>query len=459
MIGIQRLSSRLAGSHRNATVRAGDTAPWQRQAEVPPYARRGSRLIEDFESAASFTRVSGSGTASDISAAIEAPANGHYDLSQFRTGTQAVLFNPGDGATTYWRKALPSIPFDPAGNWRLTLNVKLVNPDAGNMGIWLRFYNDAGYTARVHTSQTYTSSSDNWRQLVLTKTSGWTFAGGGTFSSPMVGLEIVCVAAAGQAEGVILDNLMLSYDDAPCVVMEFDDGASGVYTVAYPILRQYGVRASAHIITDAVRATGKMQWHQIRELAAAGWDISPHADTTDHHTTWAGRTQANLSATYDLAAQLAIIQTAQSDLQAQGIAGAGLNVFCVPGSAWDNSTLAAMATAGITICEVSGSMPAIGALPIPNAKLGCYHANLGSGQTGGGWASVKSTIDSKLGAGLPLWLIGHDVVPSSTTPGAQDVRAGHLQAVVAYIRAAYPHVPWLTLSEFAALQSGVSVRA
>jgi peptidoglycan/xylan/chitin deacetylase (PgdA/CDA1 family) len=64
---------------------------------------------------------------------------------------------------------------------------------------------------------------------------------------------------------------------AKCVALTFDDGGLDNYTVAFPLLKQYGLRATFFVITKTVGAEGQMNWEQLREMAAAGMSIQSHS--------------------------------------------------------------------------------------------------------------------------------------------------------------------------------------
>lgn len=62
-----------------------------------------------------------------------------------------------------------------------------------------------------------------------------------------------------------------------CVALTFDDGWSGVYRYAYPILRRYGGTATIYVYTNYVDAGGRsISWAQYKEMLAAGFEIGSH---------------------------------------------------------------------------------------------------------------------------------------------------------------------------------------
>ena len=64
------------------------------------------------------------------------------------------------------------------------------------------------------------------------------------------------------------------------VVLTFDDGWQGVYTIAFPILKKYGFPATLFVYTDLVNGNKKtLSWAQVAELDRGGVDIQCHTKT------------------------------------------------------------------------------------------------------------------------------------------------------------------------------------
>jgi len=63
------------------------------------------------------------------------------------------------------------------------------------------------------------------------------------------------------------------------VIITFDDSYLDNYTVAFPLLQEYGFAATFFIITDYVDhgLSRYMSWEQIREMEAAGMEIGSHS--------------------------------------------------------------------------------------------------------------------------------------------------------------------------------------
>jgi len=67
---------------------------------------------------------------------------------------------------------------------------------------------------------------------------------------------------------------------AKAVVLTFDDGWEGVYSIAYPILKKYGFPATLFLYTDLINGNKKtLNWAQVAELDTGGIDIQCHTKT------------------------------------------------------------------------------------------------------------------------------------------------------------------------------------
>ncbi len=61
------------------------------------------------------------------------------------------------------------------------------------------------------------------------------------------------------------------------VIITFDDGDISVYTTAFPIMQKYGLTGVTYIVGNYMGTDGYMTAEQIKELAAAGWEVGSHS--------------------------------------------------------------------------------------------------------------------------------------------------------------------------------------
>lgn len=72
---------------------------------------------------------------------------------------------------------------------------------------------------------------------------------------------------------------MSNLDGKNILLLTFDDGYSGWYTDAYPVLKKYNVKATMYIVGSKVDHYGYLTRYQIKELANSGLiEIGNHTD-------------------------------------------------------------------------------------------------------------------------------------------------------------------------------------
>ncbi len=63
------------------------------------------------------------------------------------------------------------------------------------------------------------------------------------------------------------------------IILTFDDGNEDNYTNAFPIMRKYGFTGVLYIVVDYVNTPNYLTADQIKEMAAAGWEVGSHTKT------------------------------------------------------------------------------------------------------------------------------------------------------------------------------------
>jgi peptidoglycan/xylan/chitin deacetylase (PgdA/CDA1 family) len=63
------------------------------------------------------------------------------------------------------------------------------------------------------------------------------------------------------------------------VVITFDDGNADIYDNAFPIMKKMNFTGVLYIIADRLESPGFLNADQLKEMAAAGWEIGSHSET------------------------------------------------------------------------------------------------------------------------------------------------------------------------------------
>jgi peptidoglycan/xylan/chitin deacetylase (PgdA/CDA1 family) len=129
----------------------------------------------------------------------------------------------------------------------------------------------------------------------------------------------------------------LKGDRGPTCVPEitFDDGHSSNYSEAFPILEEFGIKATFFVVAGRVgRDREFMTWQQARELVAAGHQVQSHG--------WMHRLLTLCNAE-DLHEELVA-----SKRELEDRLGANVLSLSAPGGRWNSKVVTACAKAGYT---------------------------------------------------------------------------------------------------------------
>lgn len=100
------------------------------------------------------------------------------------------------------------------------------------------------------------------------------------------------------------------------VIITFDDGYESNYTIGYPILKKYGLKACIFVITDAIGHSNYLDEEQIREIASSGViDVQSHSANHSYYLYSDSKD--------DIADELS-----RSRTRIENITGKDVNVFC-----------------------------------------------------------------------------------------------------------------------------------
>ncbi|GEM_PF-4738926 len=80
--------------------------------------------------------------------------------------------------------------------------------------------------------------------------------------------------ASGDSNALVVAN---NTTKNPEIIITFDDSYESVYTVAYPIMQQHGIKGTVYIVPAWIGSPGHLTVEQLTELHNAGWIIANHS--------------------------------------------------------------------------------------------------------------------------------------------------------------------------------------
>lgn len=140
---------------------------------------------------------------------------------------------------------------------------------------------------------------------------------------------------------VLLEDLAAVFEGAaalpagPLVALTFDDGGLDNYTVAYPILREFGLVATFFVVTEKVGGEGHMTWGQLEEMRAAGMSVQ---SLTRSHPDLTG---------LDPEALHTELTGSRTDIEEK--LGGSVRVLCYPSGSYDDVVVDAARAAGYAL--------------------------------------------------------------------------------------------------------------
>ena len=119
------------------------------------------------------------------------------------------------------------------------------------------------------------------------------------------------------------------------MVLTFDDGYTSVFTTAFPIMQQYGIKGTIYLNSAYVGDAGRLTLAQLHQLYDAGWTIANH--TPDH---------TDLISLTSIAAIKDVIQQGIDWLLANGFTR-GAYDFALPFGSYNDMVLEALKECGV----------------------------------------------------------------------------------------------------------------
>jgi peptidoglycan/xylan/chitin deacetylase (PgdA/CDA1 family) len=125
-------------------------------------------------------------------------------------------------------------------------------------------------------------------------------------SGVLVGVVLIPVVAAAQPAAPGRDAPAQRDSHQGIVVLQFDDGTSGHYTHAFPILEKYGLKGSFGVVTGVFGRPGRLTAEQVVAMHRAGQEIHDH--TLDHNAAFWGNPQQRESWKQQIEQSLSILK-------------------------------------------------------------------------------------------------------------------------------------------------------
>lgn len=178
--------------------------------------------------------------------------------------------------------------------------------------------------------------------------------------------------------------------------ISFDDAISTIYDNAYPVLREFGLRATIAISTDSPGNIGAMTWDQIKELHSQNWSVSAHSTDNANFVT-SGLTDAQ------------IIQRVHDSIDAIRDQGLPCSSFTWPGGAATESAINAMREKGVNIAYTIGSD--FDKVPYEygsSEKAIIYRVPIEG--TGDWWTNANAMLNEAERLGVHVHFYGHSIV-------------------------------------------------
>jgi peptidoglycan/xylan/chitin deacetylase (PgdA/CDA1 family) len=139
-----------------------------------------------------------------------------------------------------------------------------------------------------------------------------------------------------RAKTASLPQLFYRLPKKPLIVT-FDDGLMGQYTVAYPIIRKYGLYTTMFVTTDFVGEKNYFGWDAAREMQSSGLvSISSHGK---RHIPYNSVSIDELTA--DISESFEVIDS--------GMGASRLKIFAYPFGMYSDETIAALSQTGVGI--------------------------------------------------------------------------------------------------------------
>ncbi len=359
------------------------------------------------------------------------------NTTQFLTGTQSIkLYAPASGSMSVTKNI--SQVFSGIKNIEIAVYLHTAITSITKVTVFL----SSASTRPVNTSGPYAKSiiyaaqlsqagatggvGTGWNRILLSL-SDFTLYNGELWSNTMQALQITLDAASGVECYLSVDDMRISSDRIPKILVQFDDVYTSAYEEAYSYMGDRGIRGTLSVIPTYIAESGFLTLPQLQTMYAAGWAMANHTYTHPSGSL------VGLS----LAEQTTEIQDGASWLLNNGFPRAAYHVAYPVGAADDN-TYTAMANLGMLTGRLTNNYEIF--LPLSNPYR--LQARVVTAATS--VATVTGIIDNITSKGGSYALVFHNLVDSSPT-GTQYTKA-NFETIIDYLVSR--RVSCVTIDEF-----------
>jgi peptidoglycan/xylan/chitin deacetylase (PgdA/CDA1 family)/methionine-rich copper-binding protein CopC len=244
---------------------------------------------------------------------------------------------------------------------------------------------------------------------IVIPSSAFSSNGGITWKDTITALQYRLYFATGKSMNVTFLEMKNNLKGVPKIVLTFDDGYTSVYTNAFPIMQQYGIKGTVYVNTALVGTTGRLTLQQLHDLYDAGWTIANH---TPNHTNLITGSLTNAPGTTVLTVdQLkAIVKPGIDWLLANGFTR-GAYDFALPFGLYNDNVLEALKELGVrtdrTVMIGMTAIPADDLLEInPQGPNGDGYPNGGNYTT---YDKAKTMVDNTIAAKVSTFFMMHEI--------------------------------------------------
>jgi len=173
-------------------------------------------------------------------------------------------------------------------NQAFSLAVKWHQHSSQFAGIWLTLYDTSDEYIQFSQSLDWKHFHD-WQRVDL---GIWKIKGEPNLDE-IVGMELMTWAGDGQSHVWVADGRTTPTNTSGQVMLTFDDARASQYSVAYPIMEQYGFAGGVGVITESLGQSTFLDLTQLEELYASGWDMYSHPQYHERPLTEFSRQELN----------------------------------------------------------------------------------------------------------------------------------------------------------------------